>query len=201
MSNNPNACDGNDNDRSNDESLVKITNPNVQVTLPVLKYGYRTTKATWEELVQILQVEKNIFKISRSKAQQHEYEVFRYHVKQQYASILDYILVSIFAFEAVPCETSSPKRRAHPRLQDVTTPTILLVENDYPYYLADNVVHFVLWKLKEPLLPQEIRKAREELLSGAKTKRKTLDLLQWVNPPNLKSIPEIDHVHFLCKLE
>lgn len=201
MPNNSNACDGNDNDENNDERLVKITNPNVEVTLPVLKYGYRTTKATWEELVQILQVEKDLFKISRSKAQQHEYEVFRYHVKQQYASILDYILVSIFSFEAVPCETNGPKRRAHPRLKDVVTPKILLAENDYPYYLADNVVHFVLWKLKEPLLPQEIQSAREELLSGTKTKRKTLGILQWVNPPNLKSIPEIDHVHFLCKLE
>ena len=201
MSDNTNSSDSNDNDRKNDEPLVTITNPNVEVTLPVLKYGFRTTKATWDELVQILEVEKDLLKISRSRAQQHEYEVFRYHCKQQYSSILDYILVSIFGFEAVPCEANPPKRRAHPQLKDVMAPIIRLAENDYPYYLADNVVHFVLWKLKEPLQPHEILKAREELLSGTKTKRKTLGILQWINPPNLKSIPEIDHVHFLCKLE
>ena len=34
MPDNTNASDSNDNDRKNDEPLVTITNPNVEVTLP-----------------------------------------------------------------------------------------------------------------------------------------------------------------------
>ena len=189
-------------EKNDDDRLVKITNPDVSVTLPVLKYGYRTTKATWEDLIQFLEVEKDIFKISRSKTQQHEYEVFRHHVKQQYSSTLDYVLISLFGFDAIPSDQNDGKRKAHPSLKDVKTAKILLAENEYPYCIADNVVHYVLWKLKEPIQPNEVLEAREELLSGkTKTKAKIVEILQWVNPPNLKSVPEIDHVHLLCKVE
>ena len=196
---------------NHNDKLVTITNPDVEVTLPNLKYGYRTTKASWNELVQIIQIEYDIPKLSRSRIQQHDYEVFRYHMKEQYSSSLDYILISKFGFDAVvpvPVVSShkevdknpnkiNNKWLAKPFLENVDSSKILLIENDFPYYVEDNIVHYVLWKIKEPLTQQEILDAREELQTE---KIKALDILQWVNPPNLKSIPEIDHVHFLCRL-
>ena len=210
LSRSDNVNGNNGNDR-----LVTITDPDVEVTLPVLQYGYRTTKATWEELVRIIQIEANLAKLSRSRAQQHDYEVFRYHMKQQYVSTLDYILISKFGFDAIPAPVVEscngddnnhndknlhakrhPKWMAHPCLQDVKTPQKILVENDFPYCVQDNIVHYVLWKLKEPITAPEISEAREELVSQQNAR----EILQWVNPPNLKSIPEIDHVHLLCLL-
>ena len=176
--------------------LVRITNPDVEVTLPVWDYGYRTTKMRWEDLVQIIEVEAIIPKLTRSLAQQHEYEVFRYHVKEQYASMVDYLLISKFDFEAIPAEAG--KSKAHPCLQDSVDSKIILIENDFPYFVEDHIVHYVLWKLKEPITPQEIEDARAELQSE---KIGAVELLQWTNPPNIKSVPEIDHVHFLCKLK
>ena len=195
-------------------NLVTITDPHVDVILPKLKYGYRTTKATWDELVQIIEIEYDIPKMSRSRNQQHDYEVFRYHMKQQYRSSLDYILITKFGFDAaspnidnkdnprdntINSNTSQPEQKwmAHPCLADVDTSKIILMENDFPYFLEENIVHYVLWKIKEPITQQEILDAREELQSE---KIKALGILQWVNPPYLQSIPEIDHVHFLCRL-
>ena len=187
--------------------LVKITNPDVKVTLPVLKYGYRTTKASWEELIRIIEVEYDIPKLSRSRAQQHDYEVFRYHMKKQYRSTLDFILISKFGFDAVADgdgdgdgdNNCQQRWKADPCLEDVpkNPQRIILVENDFPYFIEENIVHYVLWKLKEKITPQEISEARERLQSEPV---EALELLEWVNPPYLKSIPEIDHVHFLCRL-
>mmetsp|Transcript_5888 Transcript_5888/g.12789 ORF Transcript_5888/g.12789 Transcript_5888/m.12789 type:complete len:224 (+) Transcript_5888:72-743(+) len=216
---------GNNGSINGNNNLVTITNPHVDVILPKLKYGYRTTKATWDELVQIIEIEYDIPKMSRSRIQQHDYEVFRYHMKQQYRSSLDFILISKFGFDAVSpnvnnkdnprdntsnsssnnnnsnsnSNKSQPEQKwmAHPCLADIDNPKIILMENDFPYYLEDNIVHYVLWKIKEPITQQEIIDAREELQSE---KIKALEILQWVNPPYLQSIPEIDHVHFLCRL-
>ena len=200
---------GDDNEMGN-YGLVTITDPDVQVTLPILKYGYRTTKASWEELVRIIDVENNIFKLSRSPAQQHDYEVFRYHLKQQYRSVLDYILISKFGFDAVAVNEDNNNNNnnqihqqrlmANPCLEDVpnSPKQIILVENDFPYCVEEHIVHYVLWKLKEAITPQEISEARKRLQSDP---IRALEILQWNNPPSVKSIPEIDHVHFLCLLQ
>ena len=185
------------NDKKN-KLIVTIINPDVEVILPEPKYGYRTTKSTWDELVQVIQIEFDIHKLCRSRDQQQVYEVFRYHMKEQYRSSLDYILISKFGFDAVVVVEDETKwMMAEPCLENVDTSKIILAENDFPYYVEDNIVHYVLWKIKEPITQQEILDAREELQTE---KIKALKILQWVNPPNLKSFPEIDHVHFLCRL-
>ena len=124
-------------------------------------------------------------------------------MKQKYRSTLDYILISKFGFDALPEKSDNKKHQtkwmAEPCLKDVTTPTSILVENDFPYCVQDNIVHYVLWKLKVPITPREILEARDELQSQSDDIQ-AKKILQWVNPPNLKSIPEIDHVHFLCLL-
>jgi hypothetical protein len=178
---------------------VVIVNPAVHVTLPRLKYGYRTTKATWPELVQIVNVENDIPKMSRSETQQRDYEIFRFYMNQQFVSSVDYILISKFGFAAVPENSDSEegcKWRAKPSISEIVTPQKILVENDYPYYVENNIRHYVLWKTKESISEEEVLRAREELTK----KLQAIDILHWVNPPNLQSLPEIDHMHFLCQL-
>jgi hypothetical protein len=182
--------------------VVVVDDPHITVTLPVLKYGYRTTPASWDELVQILHVERDIPRLSRSVQQQREYEVFRHYMREQFVSSLDYILISKFGVEAIE-ETASPGSTARPKwkskysLADMKTSITKLIPNDFPYFHEDGIEHYIYWKTKDPVTDQEIDQVKKEL----RQTYKAVDILFWVNPPVLKSIPEIDHVHFLFRRE
>jgi hypothetical protein len=234
--------DNNNNNKVDD--LVTIINRNViDVTaLPILKYGYRTRKASWKELVQIINIEKDIDKLSRSQLDQYKYEVFRYYMKKQYVSTVDYILISKFDFSSIPVRINKTnddgegvgqeeeeeenttdnhdddndnsssnennfKLRAGSTAADDSS--IILIPNDFPYYVEDNVVHYILWKYNNSTsnsnnnnIPTSITEkeieAAQRILETNPTINAT-EILHWINPPHLKSIPEIDHVHFLCK--
>ena len=81
---------------------VIITSRDVPVTMPVLKFGYRTERAGWPELVQIIgNKETEMERISRSEEDQREYEIFRHHLKRQYKSGTDYILITKFKFSSI----------------------------------------------------------------------------------------------------
>jgi hypothetical protein len=199
-----NACGNDDSDEYsptlssmpfNERGQYTPLQTEVSVDLPVLKYGYRTTRLTWQELIQIINVEKNIPKLSRSEQQQRDYEVFRYHMKRQYASSAEYILISKFGFRAVS-DGSAHRWKAMPSLSEIEITQKILVRNDFPYYVEEGVSHYVLWKTKEKITKEEIVEAQEQL----KTQLEAHDILYWTNPPHLQSLPEIDHVHFLCRI-
>eukprot|EP00980_Cylindrotheca_fusiformis_P024040 scaffold11443_cov116-Cylindrotheca_fusiformis.AAC.1 len=173
---------------------VIISSRDVPITLPNLKYGYRSEPFQWNELREIIEVEKDLAKLSRSETQQRDYEVFRHHLRLQYNSAIDYILISKLGFDRVQ---KNGLWHAEPRLADFGEVRKVLVPNDFPYYMADGIVHYVLWKTKETVTAEDINEAREQL----RTMMKLDDILHWVNPPHLKSLPEIDHVHFLCLLD
>lgn len=166
----------------------------VSVSLPKLKYGYRTTPLTWSELHDIIEKEKDFEKLSRNEAQQREYEIFRSQWKYRYKSIIDYILCTKFNFGK---QLEDSLWQACPQLNDTSEVRKVLVPNDFPYYTASNIVHYILWKTKMDINHQEIVDAREELFDLLEA----IDILHWVNPPNVQSLPEIDHVHFLCLLK
>ncbi|CAJ1931137.1 unnamed protein product [Cylindrotheca closterium] len=190
--------DGNvvlDRQNNNIQGGVVISSPDAHVPLPNLKYGYRKERYRWEELKAIIHDEQDLDKLSRSENDQREYEVFRYHLKQQYSSIVDYILITKFGFEKAKNDTGL--WRSIPSLQESKIPRKTLVKNDFPYYTAPNIIHYILWKIKEDLTPTEIEQADTEL----KTSYGALDVVEWTNPPHLKSLPEIDHAHFLCLIK
>jgi hypothetical protein len=186
------------NNRLPSPGTVLITNPNVAISLPTLLYGYRTSKLTWDELISIFRnlgvEQKNLAKMSRSRQQQHDYEVFRHHMKLQYVSSLDFLLISKFGIAA---EKHEGKWKASQSLACMKDPLTRLVPNDFPYFVEDNIHHFILWKTKEPVSDDEIETVKNELRKdyGA------VDILNWVNPPALQSIPEVDHVHFLFQIK
>jgi hypothetical protein len=165
------------------------------LALPQLKYGYRTTPMSWSELRHIIETEKDLAKLSRSETQQREYGVFRYHLRCQYQSVLDYLLISKFGFDKQ--EEKDGRWQAHPQLADYSEVRTLLVPNDFPYSMADGIVHYIFWKTKQDITTEDIEEARKEL----HRRMDVVDTLYWVNPPHLKSLPEIDHVHFLCLLK
>lgn len=168
------------------------------IALPTLNYGFAASPFTWEQLQHIILVEKDLAKLSRSLDQQREYEIFRYFLKKQYQSVLDYILIAKFDFEKKwhPQEHDG-RWQAHPPLKEYTETRTVLIPNDFPYCIAEDIVHYILWKTKEAVTPQDIEKAKQEL----KLKMRVIDAVHWINPPHLQSLPDIDHAHILCRLE
>jgi len=167
-----------------------------RIQLPVLEYGYRTVPLDWPELIQIIQVENCLAKLSRSVEQQRDYEVYRRDLKRHWVSIYDHILVTKFGREQRT--DSDGLYYAYPPLAEVIEVKKSVVRNDFPYYMADGVEHWVLWKLGADCTLTDIDEAKQEI---GERLGDVIDFIHWVNPPHLKSLPDIDHVHILCRRE
>jgi Protein of unknown function (DUF3605) len=211
---------------SNDDATVKsfpIEPPNeksLDIQLPQLKYGYRTVPCTWEELIDIIVRQKDLAKLSRSQQQQYNYEVYKQTILQQWDTMTDYVLCTKFphVFTKTLCiqqDTSRQKRwKADPSLQSITTTHIQLIKNDFPYYLENDIEHWILWKVGGgggggcgdgtgtnccTITDNDIDKAKIELYLHHNIQKDYI--IHWINPIELKSIPLIDHVHILGKVQ
>jgi hypothetical protein len=202
------------------------------IHLPLPKYGYRTIRYEWSELCSIILVEHNLDKLCRSVDQQMEYELFKRQLTQTWKSVLDYVLCTkLDVPRCVHAETGLAYAQLHPSpspspvsssLTETDTnvstsspvqlpsPKTIVVRNDFPYYTAENIHHYVLWKLHGICSDDDIAQAKEDVkqeleLSGGEDSENgqavVVDCLHWINPPHLKSLPDIDHVHILCLLE
>ena len=178
-----------------DADLEDLRGQFQSIPLPKLQYGYQQSPLSWEQLKDLILVEKNLAKLSRSSSQQREYEIFRFCLRVKYQSVLDYILISKFHFDKKLNEDG--RWQAVPSLNDATETCQVLVLNDFPYFTANGIIHHILWKTKEAILPQDIDQAKEKIRS----QMKAVDSLHWINPPHLQSLPDIDHVHILSRLE
>lgn len=160
---------------------------------------FPTQRLPWTELVQLILVEKDFGRLRRCREDEQVYgEYMTNQVRPHYKSVMDFILITKLD---VPIQTDavSGKKCAAPLAQVIKDGEVRkrLVRNDFPYFFATEVEHWILWKLGGgDISPQEIILAKEELREKLGD---VVDTLHWVNPPALKSIPEIDHVHILCR--
>ena len=177
---------------SNDSSDGKFDD----VVIPHREHGYATKPLSWDDLVQIIQVEENLAKLSRSLPQERVYQRYRKNLLNEYQSVYDHILISKFNFERRK-DKETGRIVAYPPLSEFDgTVQTTLVPNDFPYCTEDNIEHWILWQLGREISHQDVDSAMLDL------RRKlvnVVDILYWRNPPHLKSLPDIDHVHFLCK--
>lgn len=172
-------------------------------------YGYREddNPLTWTDLVQIIEVEQNLAKLSRSVKQQRIYDYYRSELKKEWKSVVDHVLVSKFGLEKrqVPTDQNGQSRpvwEVFPPLseivQDDDNIKKVLCLNDFPYHTEQDVKHWCLWKLgPHPVTDDDINEAKSTLAD--RHAPHTVAFVSWRNPPHLKSLPEIDHVHILCK--
>jgi len=178
---------------------------NTRIFMHNPEYGYRINPFAWKELYQICIVEKSLSKLSRSVIQQYEYQLYTRKIKYTYKTIIDHILCSKFHFEQ-RTDKETGLLYAHPTLSQVQKEMnpayqIAVLPNEFPYYLADDVKHWVLWKLgSQPCTKDEIAEAKLAIQSKLHPVL-VQDFIHWTNPLNLKSIPEIDHVHILCLIQ
>jgi Protein of unknown function (DUF3605) len=166
-------------------------------------------------------------RLCRSVEQQKDYQIYRRDLLLIWRSLLDSMLCKTFDTVFTPCRPESPppppppleggqmmpqyttdgtpggghpvsgnKLIAVPALADVKTVHKRLVLNDFPYYMMDDIDHYVLWKIGGvPCNKDDIQEAQHQLRQQGYEER----ILHWTNPPHLKSIPEIDHVHILAR--
>ena len=186
------------------------------VILPTLKYGYRTAPLDWPELKQIILVEQNLDKLTRNEKEQRSYMLYTRNIKKEWRSVMDYILCTKFDLERrrrrQPTTTMDDDDNnnnnnhdkshglwlSYPPLSQLQGIHTRLVKNDFPYYFVHHVEHWILWKIGEECSDGDIVRAKstlEENLGNVK------DFLHWINPPHLKSLPEVDHVHILVLRE
>jgi hypothetical protein len=173
-----------------------------EITLPVLKYGYRETPMSWPDLVQIIQVEQNLDKLARSVPQQREYERYKRRLLREWRSIHDYVLCEKFGVERRPASTGLFSAGDESTKQKQRNVTIVLVRNDFPYSMEDSIEHWVLWKLGGSCVEQDdLLNAMKQLGDKvADQPHNKVEFLHWINPPHLQSLPGIDHVHILCRV-
>jgi Protein of unknown function (DUF3605) len=183
-------------ERSNSVDSNSTDDSAKRIQLPNLKYGYRTVPLNWEELKQILTIECDLAKLSRSVEQQKEYEIHKRDILLEWKSVTDHLICTKFPtlFEK-RIDPLTNIAFSYPSLKEVNVVAKTLVQNDFPYYIENNIEHWILWKLCEPCTDLDIAEAKVQLIS----ERMFSDTIHWINPIHLKSIPEIDHVHIVGK--
>lgn len=157
-----------------------------------------TKPFSWKELTEIVKFGDPTMH-SRSLQVQEEYIFHVKEVKQEWKSMNDYILYSKFNFQSVV--QNDGKKCAKPTLEEARSKGIVMTRlllNEFPYYCEDGIEHYCLWKLGGPINKIEIENALDDLRNMKDANGTLEDVLYWVNPKHLQSIPDIDHAHFLC---
>jgi len=191
-------------ERDDSDAASTSDDEDKRIRLPNLKYGYRTEPFAWEELYQIMQGEqpRDLAKLSRSVTQQRDYEIYKRDLLQKWVTVMDHVLCEKFPDVFSPVAVQDGRFVADPPLTEATqkhakNPKLALFPNDFPYYMVPGLEHWVLWKLGGDGLcnEEEIAQAKAQLVTSRNMD--PLKILHWVNPPNLQSLPSIDHVHII----
>jgi hypothetical protein len=176
--------------------------------LPFRKFGYRSVPFTWKELQQIVLEENDLSLLSRSVETERRYKADRERLLKEYESLYDHILYTKFHFPRLLDESTGKwKVNAPTASQDKSnlptsapphrTSNISLVKNDYPYFVEGGIEHWVLWKLHSNVTQEDVVQAVESL--KAQYNGDVIDSMWWENPPSLKSLPDISHIHILLR--
>ncbi|GMI30752.1 hypothetical protein TeGR_g12736 [Tetraparma gracilis] len=145
----------------------------------------------WYEAVRVVKNYSTLHHLGRSPANETSYMESRARTQEKYASSADLIKVEKFG---LPRETDDERGKIRAGKGGGGGGQLRLTENDFPYYFDAGIAHYVLWKLGEEALTQsEIDAAMAELKEREGAKRCSF----WINPPELKSIPELDHAHII----
>ncbi|CAF0782213.1 unnamed protein product [Rotaria sp. Silwood1] len=128
----------------------------------------------------------------REEQQTQRYIEHQKLVSKEYRSINDFIRIRYLKWD-VDLNKSSQKRIAIPSVNSIKEP--LLTPNDFPYYLANGIQHWLIWCDPKPKEPEKIV---EEVMNKEFDSKK-FDRLSFVNPPRLRSISDVFHAHVFTR--
>jgi len=115
----------------------------------------------------------NIDYCYRTLNTQKKYDIFKIKIINKYGSIYKYILLKILI---------NKKKDLH------------LTINKFPYDIEKNVMHFIIWDLKDNDIMKYKKFAKKYFNS------KYYELKFKINKEKYKSIPEINHCHLFVRI-
>ncbi|WIA18658.1 hypothetical protein OEZ85_003363 [Tetradesmus obliquus] len=153
---------------------------------------WATEVITWDQIREIVKIGtvESLGKLRRSEQQLKTYRAFMDKVRQDYASVADFIKISVL--------DSASKLNSEGKKEAVDSEhggqQIVWHLNDFPYYFEDNVQHWLLWSSDRPLEQQLIAQQ-----IAAKFPEQQWEHIMFVNPAALQSVLAIWHCHVLVR--
>lgn len=144
---------------------------------------------TWTRLKHLID-HRQIESLGRSLPTHQLYHRHMAMLKQQHGSVASYLTNHVLAdfIAATPpnLDQESP----------ITADDFLLLPNDFPYYLADGVQHWVMW-CRKPLKPGfEAPPGAKDAIMGCFGQ---VEFRYFVNPVAKQSVPQLSHAHAFVK--
>lgn len=145
---------------------------------------------SWKELGDLI-VEgtlESLGKLGRSEADLKVYREFMAGVRNDYASVGDFIKIDVF--EAAVHSSDGKK---HAVDVEHASERVVWRLNDFPYNLEDGIQHWLLWSTRE------LAKGRMQQLIDDKFPAGSWDRLTFVNPAPLQSVLSVWHCHVIVR--
>lgn len=128
-------------------------------------------------------------------------------MRDEFVSVGDYVLHHKFGYPFQ--QGANTKKLVVPPSADVKRNRALWLPNDFPYALERDIEHYLIWSLRpfeesgEP--PSEgtaaaalpVNVAIEAIISRH-INTFTTDYVYFINPPVLRSVPNVSHVHVMA---
>lgn len=144
----------------------------------------------WHELKKIVD-DGALEKLGRCANVQKKYVTYLAHLRAEWDSVTDYVLVSKFNYSQV---VKSDQKKAALRPNAVES-RIVTASNDFPYHFDAGMEHFILWKTGSSITNDDITEGIQKLTH----ERNAADSVFYINPPELRSILDLDHCHIILK--
>ncbi|GAB4813255.1 hypothetical protein N2152v2_000301 [Parachlorella kessleri] len=173
-----------------------------------LDIGIRVTPVSWDQLLKIMAAaigdgdpeeaaasgrfadEEALGALGRSPAQLKAYYDYRDDaILKRFASTDDYLLVKVFGVPATLTPGGLQAAALPPDFHEELR--VVFRENDFPYYFEEGIEDHTLWA-NRPLSPWELQQA-------VAAHRPRHDVVYYVNPPSLMSVPAIWHAHVISR--
>ena len=145
----------------------------------------------WNYLIKWLEDGQKIL-LYRNEQNTQRYIEHQQAVAKEYRSINDFIRIHYLKWDA-DIDKFSQKRIAIPSLHSIKEP--LLTPNAFPYYLVNEIQHWLIWC---DLKPKEPNKIIGQIINR-EFPREKFERLYFVNPPRLRSISDVFHVHVFTR--
>lgn len=143
---------------------------------------------SWNNIKDLIEM-NNFEKFGRKNSVNQAYQEDKIRVNKIYASTRDMILINHLNFTPVSTKNNMISVSI---IQEKKCDKLLCL-NTFPYYVEKDISHKVLWSLEE-LNNDKIIKYLNKTLD------KNIEYVFFRNPPHLRSIPDIFHIHIFCKL-
>jgi Protein of unknown function (DUF3605) len=146
----------------------------------------------WHELKKIVE-DGALEKLGRCANLQKKYVACLACLRAEWESVTDYVLVSKFGYSQV---VKSDQKKAALR-PNVPESRIVTAINDFPYHFDTGMEHFILWKTGSSITDDDIAAEIQKLTD----QRSASDSVFYNNPPELRSILDLDHCHIILKCD